>query len=257
MLGGIGDDTYIVNVSTDVVTENANEGLDTVQSIVTWTLGSNLENLTLAGASAINGTGNAANNLLTGNSAANTLSGAAGDDIYLGGAGNDTLTDISTSSNDVYRWGVGQGSDTLTDAGGTADRIELSAGISSNQVSLTRSGNNLRIGVAGTAETLTVVNWYANAANRIEQIVLADGTSIPGSAVPASALASNLRMGADSTGEDVIAMAMRSSWGRMLDARTDLLIEAMAVFDAQRGIGASSPIGRTASIHPVLAASSI
>ena len=32
-----------VNVSTDVVTENVNEGTDTVQSSVTYTLGNNVE----------------------------------------------------------------------------------------------------------------------------------------------------------------------------------------------------------------------
>ena len=61
-----------------------------MQSSVTYTLGANVENLTLTGAGAINATGNALDNTLIGNSAANVLSGGAGDDSMIGGAGSDT-----------------------------------------------------------------------------------------------------------------------------------------------------------------------
>ena len=70
--GGTGNDLYLVDNTSDSVTENANEGIDTVQSTRTYTLGANLENLTLTGTTAINGTGNTLDNVLTGNTAANT-----------------------------------------------------------------------------------------------------------------------------------------------------------------------------------------
>lgn len=89
--GGAGNDTYIVDATTDILTENSNAGTDTVRSSVSYTLGSYLNNLTLTGTSAINGTGNSINNTITGNSANNTLNGRAGNDILNGGAGNDTL----------------------------------------------------------------------------------------------------------------------------------------------------------------------
>ena len=57
-------------MATDVVTEAANQGTDLVQSTVSWTLGSNLENLALSGTAAINGTGNSLGNVLTGNASA-------------------------------------------------------------------------------------------------------------------------------------------------------------------------------------------
>jgi RTX calcium-binding nonapeptide repeat (4 copies) len=50
MAGGADNDTYFVDNSGDVVTENANEGIDTVQSSVDYTLSANVENLTLTDA---------------------------------------------------------------------------------------------------------------------------------------------------------------------------------------------------------------
>ena len=58
LIGGAGDDYYIVANTGDTVTEASNAGFDQVESTVTFTLGSNVEDLFLRGASAINGTGN-------------------------------------------------------------------------------------------------------------------------------------------------------------------------------------------------------
>ena len=69
---------FMVDNIADATTESLNEGSDTVQSSVTWMLGNNIENLTLTGTTAINGTGNSLNNTLTGNSAANILKGGLG-----------------------------------------------------------------------------------------------------------------------------------------------------------------------------------
>ena len=46
----------------DTTIEAADEGMDTVNSNLTWKLTDNLNNLTLTGSVAINGTGNAADN---------------------------------------------------------------------------------------------------------------------------------------------------------------------------------------------------
>ena len=49
------------------------QGTDTVLASVTYTLGANVENLTLTGAADINGTGNTLDNVLTGNAGNNVL----------------------------------------------------------------------------------------------------------------------------------------------------------------------------------------
>ncbi|OYY36046.1 MAG: hypothetical protein B7X65_09630, partial [Polaromonas sp. 39-63-25] len=90
MTGGLGDDTYYVDNAADVVVEKTAEGTDTVITTVSKSLAANVENLTLAGTEAINGSGNSLNNVLTGNSANNTLNGGAGADVMQGGQGNDS-----------------------------------------------------------------------------------------------------------------------------------------------------------------------
>ncbi|MGH6932026.1 MAG: M10 family metallopeptidase C-terminal domain-containing protein, partial [Dongiaceae bacterium] len=91
MAGGLGNDTYVVREAGDGVTENAAAGTDTVQSFVDYTLGPNLEKLTLLGSGNINGTGNELKNTLTGNSGANRLDGGLGVDTMIGGLGNDSF----------------------------------------------------------------------------------------------------------------------------------------------------------------------
>ena len=90
MAGGSGNDTYYVDVVGDVVLEDLSAGTDIINASVSYTLSANVENLTLTGTSAINGTGNALDNVIVGNAGANILTGGAGADTMMGGAGNDT-----------------------------------------------------------------------------------------------------------------------------------------------------------------------
>lgn len=182
LVGGAGDDVYFIDNASDRITENAGEGTDTVMSKVTWTLATNVENLTLLDGAAINGTGNAGANALTGNSSNNTLTGGGGNDTYRGGAGADTLTSSATNSNDTFIWGRGDGADTLTDAGGV-DQLSILPGVNADQVWLRRVSNNLEVSVIGTTDRFTITNWYSSSANQVESFKLSDNRTLTASKV--------------------------------------------------------------------------
>jgi len=151
MQGGSGDDSYVVNSATDVVTENPNEGSDSVQAGVSYVLAANTENLTLTGTSAINATGNGLDNLLTGNSAANTLTGAAGNDRLDGKSGADKM--LGGTGDDVYV--VDKSTDTVTE-----NLNEGTDGVESS-VTLTLAANVENLILTGTA----AINGTGNALN--------------------------------------------------------------------------------------------
>lgn len=212
LVGGLGNDTYIVDNTGDVITEVAGEGIDLVKSSLTHTLGTTLEALTLTGATAINGTGNASNNLVIGNDANNLLGGAAGTDILQGAGGADTLSD--TAGNNLFDGGAGDdaltggigselfiggtGNDSITTAAG-ADVIAFNRGDGLDLINLsTAKDNTISLGkgityadllfkknandlvlVTGSGEQLTMKDWYVSTANRSVanlQIVI-EGTS--------------------------------------------------------------------------------
>ena len=140
MDGGAGNDIYYVdtysddgrNFNDDLVIELSGGGADRVNTSVSYRLAAEVENLTLLGAAAINGTGNALDNQIIGNSAANVLAGDAGNDTILGNDGNDSL--FGDDGNDTLVGGTGQdllqggvGNDKL-DGGLGADTMQGDSG---------------------------------------------------------------------------------------------------------------------------------
>lgn len=106
MTGGAGNDTYYVDTSGDVVNENANEGIDTVISSISYSIASKpyLENIKLTGTTAgLTATGNGANNVLDGSqhTGVNTLTGGLGDDTYIVGTGDVIVENASEGTDTV------------------------------------------------------------------------------------------------------------------------------------------------------------
>jgi Ca2+-binding RTX toxin-like protein len=175
MSGGLGNDTYIVDSTGDRVSENAVEGTDLVQSSSIYTLGNNVENLTLTGTTAINGTGNGLNNSLTGNSANNLLSGAAGDDTLNGDSGLDTLiggtgADSLTGGGgaDTFRLAladsqIATGTDTITDFVIGTDKFDGPSAVTAANISKVTTGN--AFSAANLATALNPTNFGANRAS--------------------------------------------------------------------------------------------
>ena len=154
LLGGKGNDTYYVDNLGDLVIENANEGTDDVVSSISYTLRSNVENLTLTGNAAINATGNALANTLNGNNGNNILDGGAGNDTLQGAGGNDTY--MIDSANDLIIEAVNAGYDTVKVAinavNGSytlADNVETS--ILVNSVDFNLTGNSLANTLTGNS----------------------------------------------------------------------------------------------------------
>ena len=165
LVGGTGNDVYAVNASTDRIAETSTVSteVDLVQSSVTWSLGANLERLTLTGSAVIHGTGNALANVLTGNAAANALNGGAGNDVLSAGAGNDILNGgagndslVGGSGNDSYV--VDAVGDRITESTTLASEID----IVSASVSWTLGDNLERLTLTGSAVIHATGNGLAN-----------------------------------------------------------------------------------------------
>ena len=154
MEGGAGDDTYVVDDIGDVIVDEddpnqSTPSLDRIEASVDYVLGSTLEYLTLTGAAAINGTGNARANVLTGNAAANILDAGSGNDTLNGGAGADTL--IGGEGNDFYE--VDDSADTVVElAGGGSDAVRTSATYAlSDEIEQLQAGGSASIDLSGNA----------------------------------------------------------------------------------------------------------
>ncbi len=153
LIGGKGNDTFVVDNIGDIIAEGLNDGIDTVESSITWTLKTNLENLTLTGTTAINGTGNTLNNIITGNAADNVLTGGLGNDTLTGGAGADTL--IGDAGNDSYY--VDNTADSIT------ENLNEGTDIVFSSVTYTLTTNVENLTLQGT----TAINGTGNSLNNI------------------------------------------------------------------------------------------
>jgi Ca2+-binding RTX toxin-like protein len=177
MYGGGGNDIYMVDDAGDVVGENANEGIDTVYSGVSYTLGANVENLVLTGDCDLRGTGNELANWMQGNAGWNRLEGGAGDDYLLGGAGDDYLRDLEGSNTfeggadcDIVQ--AGAGADRLL-GGANNDLLDASGG---NDTVVGGPGDDWIAGGKGNDSIQIGNGWSLAAFNRGDGVDTVQGT---------------------------------------------------------------------------------
>lgn len=159
MFGGGGDDHYVVDNIGDTVTE-LGPGIDSVSSRVTFTLGADVDHLTLVGAGLINGTGNALNNTLVGNGAKNTLDGKLGNDLLDGKGGADNL--FGGGGDDIYV--VDNSGDVVLDFGAGIDTVRSSVNytLGTNLEHLTLTGSSLRNGFGNELNNNLIGNSAKN-----------------------------------------------------------------------------------------------
>ncbi|MGE0471612.1 MAG: calcium-binding protein [Nitrospira sp.] len=160
LVGGVGNDIFVIDGVADVVVEEAEEGIDTVETFINYSLPDHVENLTFAGLPGLVGVGNALDNVMRGQ----------GQGTLDGGAGNDILIDAQ-----IYRFGRGSGQDMIIEqdtssapyfAGGPQDIIQLAADLAPTDVSWNRSGNDLVLTITDSMDRITIPSFYAVALNQ-------------------------------------------------------------------------------------------
>jgi len=195
-----------------------------VQSSLSYSLGAHLENLTLNGARATNGTGNELANNLKGNGAANLLDGKAGADTLTGGLGSDIF---------VFGTLVG-GADRVTDFVSGTDKVQLLDDVAGlaigngdhviDNAALVTSG-----GFANTAE-LAVVSQ-----NIVGGFTTAKAATVIGSATSNYAIGDS-RLFVVDNGVDSAMYLFKSADANALVSSTELTLVGTLQATAQTGL---------------------
>lgn len=151
LVGGKGNDIYVVVNNANVTRELYGEGIDEVHSYANYTLSANIENLVVSYTGLYGG----------GNNLDNKLIGVWGSQILFGAGGNDTLT--GGLGGDTFIMRVGNGNDTITDfEAGTVgtDVVQLSSygftSFESVKTAMVQSGADVILKMG--QETLTFKN---------------------------------------------------------------------------------------------------
>ena len=146
LIGGAGNDTYIVSNPGSVITETANNGTDTVQTALSsYQLPVNVERLVYTGTGSFSSTATAAGEQITGGTGADSLSdGGFANVVLRGGGGADTFSVTSAST-------------TVTEVAGSAN-----ATVMTSLSSYSLQGNVQDLTYTGTANFTGNGNGLAN-----------------------------------------------------------------------------------------------
>ena len=143
-----------------------------------------------------------------------SITGSSTDDLIIGGTGNDTLS--GGLGSDTYQFSSGDGHDTINNIGTDITEVDtlLFGDVASDDLWLSRSGDNLIVDVVGTDDWVKINDWYADDSNQLDTIE-----------------ASNLLLHRD---------------------QVDQLVNAMAAFDVPDGVGAVVPDDVRQQLEPTL-----
>jgi trimeric autotransporter adhesin len=197
LAGSTGSDTFVVNNTADVVTVASGLGTtNVVQSSVTYSLPANLQYLMMAGSGTVTATGNSLTDLIVGNSGTDTLAGGTGIDMIEGGTGADVLkatgnqaaliggsggadsitggafkdflaagvgadTITSGATANVIAVNKGDGTTTIVATTGASEVLSLGAGIDTEALTFTKSGENLELNDTVSGNSIILSNWYS------------------------------------------------------------------------------------------------
>lgn len=141
-------------------------------TISNWTIGGSGNDTLLDGN---------ADGRLYGGGGNDTLDAQDGNDYLDGGLGNDRL--IGGAGFDTYRFGRGNGIDTIVETTSVSDRdiVMLRPGINANQLWFKKNGNHLEMSVIGSKDKLVYENWYSG--SHVEEIRTANGEVLSDTAV--------------------------------------------------------------------------
>jgi hypothetical protein len=118
--------------------------------------------------------GGAGADVLNGGTGNDWINGGTGSDTLIGGDGNDTLN--GGLGADTYLFTRGDGQDTILDSDSTPGVKDIlrfnDTTVSANQLWFRKAAgtNDLEITVIGTADKVTLKDWYVGTAARIEEI---------------------------------------------------------------------------------------
>lgn len=150
--GGSGNDTFVINNSSDVVVDTAGTASNTALASVSYSLAANVNTLILTGTAALVGTGNGGTDTLVANGGADTLFGGTGNDTFVIGNTADvvevsaTNTSNSIISSVSYTLPTNVNVLTLTGSAGL-----LAVGNGANDVINANSGNDTLVAGTGPA----------------------------------------------------------------------------------------------------------
>ena len=160
MTGGSGNDTYFVDNAGDAVIESAGNGTDTVNTMISYGLTAEVENLVLQGGADLQGYGNTLANMITGNAGGNLLDGGVGADTMTGGAGGDTY--FVDDAGDMVVENVGEGSDAVFSTVHYGLTANVETLVLQGSADLQGYGNSLNNAIFGNSGT-NLLNGFAGA----------------------------------------------------------------------------------------------